>query len=93
MPSELAPLLARAEADARRLAGEGPGLRIAEWKRYAESDDMLVVFIRQKLARRKTFGALVSKGGGYALEHIILENPARFTPHDRFEAERSLSGK
>ena len=89
----LPPLLARAEDDVRRLVGAGPALRIAEWRRYGESDEMLVVFIRQKLARRKTFGAAVAKQGGYALEQIVLERPELFTAHDRYEAERAIKGK
>lgn len=83
-------LLAQCEDDARRLMGEGVALRIAEWRRYAENPAALTVFIRQKLHRRKTFGAEIERRGGMSLERVIVTLPALFEPHDVYEAQRIL---
>jgi hypothetical protein len=83
-------MLAQCEADARRIAGEGVGLRLAEWRRYENNPAALVVFVQQKIHRRKTYGGLIEAGGGMSLERVVVNLPELFTTHDFYTAKRVL---
>ena len=89
---DLLSLLARCEEDTARLLDQGAANRLANWRRYTDNQDKLVVFVQRVLrGDSRHNGWELDKIGGLSLERIVIEHcPEFFTQDDICEAKQTL---
>ncbi len=89
--STLIELMEKCEADTKELINAGAAVRLANWRKYRDNQELLVQYIQRVIRSNRSNGWKLESKGGLNLERIVIDHcPELFTEEDVGVAKENM---